>query len=142
MASQEMKGVVPNKSISAISTRLGEMGSMVAARQLVFEPESKLPEESMGVVKMAVQSMEEGARVMGNAVESRDRVAKPVARKVVVAFRKNGRRVSTVCSRIDDFMKKKKVSSPLGEGTVNININNMTDKGESRPVASKCGRGE
>ena len=79
MASQEMKGVVANKRISAISTRLGEMGSMVAARRLVFEPESKLPEESMGVVKMAVQSMEEGARVMGNVVESRDRVAKPVA---------------------------------------------------------------
>ena len=90
MASQEMKGVVANKGISAISTRVGGSGSMVAARRLVFEPEKKLPEESMGLVKKAVKSMEEGARVMENDLESRGKVAKPVARKVVVAFRKKG----------------------------------------------------
>ena len=96
---------------------------MVAARRLMFEPENKLPEESVGVVKMAVQSIEEGSRMMGNEVESKDRVAKSVkvvARKVVVAFRRNGKKVSTVCSRIDDFMNNK-VSSPFGEGSVNIN---------------------
>ena len=141
MASQEMKGVVANKGISAISTRVGGSGSMVAARRLVFEPEKKLPEESMGLVKKAVQSMEEGARVMENDVESRGKVAKPVARKVVVAFRKNGRKVSTICSRIDESMKKKEVSSPFGEGTVKMD-NNLRDKGESRTVASKRGRGE
>ena len=52
----------------------------------------------------------------------------------------NGRKVSMICSRIDDFMKKE-VSSPFGEGTVKMD-NNLRDKGESRTVASKRGRGE
>ena len=48
IASQVMKGVEANKSRSAIRTRVGEGWSMVAARRLMFEPENKLPEESVG----------------------------------------------------------------------------------------------
>ena len=58
-----------------------------------------------------------------------------MAREVVVASRKNGKKVTSVCSRIDDFMEKTE-SKPFGEGAV------KGDKGENMTVARKRARGE
>ena len=138
------EGMVSTKSRLAINTMMGEVGSMVAARRRSFEPD-KLPEESLGLVERAVQSMEVGVSVMGDKVESSGSVAKPkkiVARKVVVAFRRNGKKVATVCSRIEDFMENK-VSSPFEGGSVKRDSNiNKGGKGEKRTIASKRGIGE
>lgn len=52
-----------------------------------------------------------------------------------MASRKNGKKVISVCSRIDDFMEKTE-TKPFGEGHV------KGDKGENKTVASKRARGE
>ena len=81
--------------------------------------------------------MEEQNKVLKDEKEPRIEIAKPgkiVPRKVVGASRKNGKRVTTVCSRIDDFMEKTK-SKPFGEGAV------KGDKGENK-TARKRARGE
>lgn len=48
---------------------------MGSARRSIFEPENKIHEESVGVVKISVKSMGEGA-----VAQSRGRVAKPVSK--------------------------------------------------------------
>ena len=148
MAGMEVKeGVVATKSLLANSDSMVGvvMGSMVAERMRRFEP-MKQPDETVTIVEMAEQSIGLGDSMimMGEGLESSDRGAKPekvVARKVVVAFRRNGKKVSTVCRRIEDFMENK-VSSPFeGGGVRNSNIN-MGGKGENRTSANKRGRGE
>ena len=138
------EGMVSTKTRLAISTMVGDVGSMVAARRRIFEP-NKLQEESVGSVERAEQPMEVGVSMMGDKWESSGRGAKPtkvVARKVVVAFRRNGKKVSTVCSRIEDFMENK-VPSPFEGGIVKGDSNiNMRGKGETSTIASKRRRGE
>ena len=99
----------------------------------------------MGSVERAEQPMEVGVSMMVDKWESSGRGAKPtkvVARKVVVAFRRNGKKVSTVCSRIEDFMENK-VSSPFEGGIVKGDSNiNMRGKRETSTIASKRQRGE
>ena len=98
-------------------------------------------EGKAGVVKLAVQAMEEQNKVLKDKKEPMIEIAKPgkiVARKVVVASRKNGKRVTTVCSRIDDFMDKTEFK-PFGEGTVK---GDKEAKGEDQTIARKRARGE
>ena len=124
--------MMANKSRSSVNSVTG----IVAQRKLIFEP-GKHVEGKAGVVKLAVQAMEEQNKVLKDKKEPRIEIAKPgkiVPRKVVVASRKNGKRVTTVCSRIDDFMEKTK-SKPFGEGAV------KGDKGENK-TARKRARGE
>ena len=146
MAGMEVKeGVVATKSMRANSDRMGgvAVGSMVAERMRRFEP-MKQPDETVTMVEMAEQSIGLGVSMMGEGLESSDRGAKPekvVARKVVVAFRRNGKKVSTVCRRIEDFMENR-VSSPFEGGGVRYSNINMGGKGENRTIANKRGRGE
>ena len=124
--------MMANKSMSSVNSVTG----IVAERKLIFEPGKPL-EGKAGVFKLAVQAMEEQNKVLKDKKEPVIEIAKPgkiVARKVVVASRKNGKRVTTVCSRIDNFMEKKK-SKPFEEGAV------KGDKGEN-DTARKHAMGE
>ena len=146
MARLEVKeGLVATKSMLANSDRMGgvAVGSMVAERMRRFEP-MKQPDETVTMVEMAEQSIGLGVSMMGEGLESSDRGAKPekvVARKVVVAFRRNGKKVSTVCRRIEDFMENR-VSSPFEGGGVRYSNIHMGGKGKNRTIANKRGRGE
>ena len=125
--------MMANKSMSSVNSVTG----IVAERKLIFEPGKPL-EGKAAVFKLAVQAMEEQNKVLKDKKEPMIEIAKPgkiVPRKVVVASRKNWKRVTSVCSRIDEFMEKTG-SKPLGEGSV------KGDKGENKTVARKHARGE
>ena len=121
-----------NKSRSAA---VNSVAGIVAERRLLFEPRKPL---EVGAVKKAVQSLEEQNKLLKR--EPRSEVAKQgkTVRRVVVAFRKNGKRVTTVCSRIDDFMDKTELK-PFGEGSVK---GDKEAKGEDQTIARKRARGE